>query len=344
MDDKVFAAIVGAVATLLSSLIAAAVNIRTRKKFDQDLARLNSELASNQEQLKTALSKEKSLFDARLEYEFDARKRLYLECEPLLFQASNSVVDAKERIIGMAARAGRGHLTHSGLEDGYYLRTTIFRILQPLVFLTIITKKMSQIDFGLDSSIGKRIAILQTLHSLLSSAFEMAKTASFPLPYDPYEKVSQAKRDKHPEKYVYQGLVMGMIDEVVDHMLDGQSCVAWYRFNKEFDVRGDDAKIFDDLKGWLYLFHPQTRPVLWRILVGYAVCCEFYLSGKHWDAEELKGIFTNDFSYQFDWRDKDQKAVIKDSEILADFLAVRDVLVEIYEKNLRRYRPLGSTR
>lgn len=341
MDDKLFAAIVGAVATLLSSLIAAAVNFRTKKKFDQDLARLNSELAKNQEQLKAALGKEKSLFDARLDYEFDARKRLYLECEPLLFQASNAAVDAKERVIGLAANAGRGFLkpgTGSWLQDGYYLRSTLFRIFQPLVFLKAITKKMSQIDFGVDSNIGRRIAILQTLHSLLSSGFEMAKAAQSPRAYDPYAKVSQAQRDKHPEKYVRQSLVMGVIDEMVDHMVVEQACIPWYQFNKKFDARGHDKKIFAEVRSWIFIFHPQTRPVLWRVLIGYAACCEFYLSGERLDADELKGIFTTDFARQFDWRDADQKLSFSEDDMLVDVFAVRDVVVEFYERNLRRYR------
>jgi hypothetical protein len=347
MDDKLFATLIGAAATLLSALIAAAVNVRTKRKFDRDLAILNKELAINQAQLKAVLDKEKSLFDARLEYEYDAKKRLYLECEPLLFQASNAVVDAKERVIGLAANAGRGHLkpgASSWLKDGYYLRSTLFRIFQPLVFFKIITGKMSQVDFSLDSSVGRRIAVLQTLHTLLSSGFEMANASHSPRPYDPYAHVSQAQRDKHPEKYVYQSLVMGTIDEAIDHMLAEQTCISWYQFNRKFENQDSDTQAFDVLRAWLSNFHPQALPVLWRVLVGYAACCEFYLSSEKLDVDDLKNLFTKKFAMHFDWRDDDQRAKITDDEVLTDVFAVREVVVDVYEKNLRRYRLAGSAR
>jgi hypothetical protein len=38
------------------------------------------------QRLQLSLDIKKSHFSARLEYEYEARKRLYLECEPILFQ------------------------------------------------------------------------------------------------------------------------------------------------------------------------------------------------------------------------------------------------------------------
>jgi hypothetical protein len=46
----------------------------------------------------------------------------------------------------------------------------------------------------------------------------------------------------------------------------------------------------------------------------------------------------------FDWRDDDQRAKITDDEVLTDVFAVREVVVDVYEKNLRRYRLAGSAR
>jgi hypothetical protein len=46
------------------------------------------------ENLKSALEEKRSAKAARTEYEYEARKRLYAECEPVLFQAAEFAEDA----------------------------------------------------------------------------------------------------------------------------------------------------------------------------------------------------------------------------------------------------------
>ena len=66
--------IVLAIIALISSVITAAVAAFFARKNETRLRRLENDLAIKRAEL-----------DARRDYEYEARKRLYQECEPILF-------------------------------------------------------------------------------------------------------------------------------------------------------------------------------------------------------------------------------------------------------------------
>ena len=66
--------------------------------------------AADLELLKAALSDQSALRNARVEYEYEARKRLYTECGPLLFQLAELAERALGRIAGLAHSAAEGNL------------------------------------------------------------------------------------------------------------------------------------------------------------------------------------------------------------------------------------------
>ena len=94
-------------------------------RFQIDLASINAKLAS-----------QKAEEDAHRDYKYDALKRLYLECEPILFQLDELSDYVLWRITGLAedAREGRlkpnkGHL--SDIEK-YTFKSTIYRLIVPM--------------------------------------------------------------------------------------------------------------------------------------------------------------------------------------------------------------------
>jgi hypothetical protein len=338
MGEKVWVALIGAAAVLLSAIIAAAISFVTSWKLDRQM-----------ERLKAYLEKEKSLFDARLAYEYDAKKRLYEECEPLLFQAFNGLFDVEGRIIGLARDAARGRFQpgpNHWLRDRYYLQSTIYRLFQLIVCLHLLTQKMSQIDLNLDRFIARRIAILHTLQSTLDSEFRMAKSSRFPLTYDPHAKVSEEKRDSNPAVYGNQGFVHGEIDDIVAFMTSSTpSCISWHEFRKKVSKEPASIGIASDLfRG----FHPRNSPVLWRILIGYALCVRFVLSSRpSLELADLERIVTAEGVARFDWRTVDEKANsanpdADDKKIMDNICAARDVVLKRYEENLRRYGQGGA--
>src|SRR4051812_22844570 len=75
--------------------------------------------------LKNELAQRKSENDARREYEFEARKRLYQEYEPLLFQLMEAADNAIHRIQSLARTARHGNLNDTGWlsQFNYYTKS-----------------------------------------------------------------------------------------------------------------------------------------------------------------------------------------------------------------------------
>jgi len=102
------------------------------------------------ESYRTQLERKKSEEDARRDYEYDARKRLYQEFEPLLFLFIEYSGSALIRICNLAESARNGKLTPDS-EDGwlghvgYYAISTIYRLLLPMVIFKIMQQCLTLI-------------------------------------------------------------------------------------------------------------------------------------------------------------------------------------------------------
>ena len=90
---------------------------------------------------------------ARRDYEYEARKRLYGELQPLLFQLRELSEGAYRWVITLARTARKGQL--SWLSKGYFLTMTLYRFTAPLAFF----------DWSIDASQSS------TFRSISSSAF-----------------------------------------------------------------------------------------------------------------------------------------------------------------------------
>lgn len=73
---------------------------------------------TNLENLKSELAKQQAEQDAQRDYEYEARKRLYQECEPLLFQLIEASETALNHIKDIASRVK----ATDGSEKEYILR------------------------------------------------------------------------------------------------------------------------------------------------------------------------------------------------------------------------------
>ena len=91
---------------------------------------------------------ESSLGDlaAQRQYHFDARKRLYTAIGPLRFQMLLACRDLAGRV--QSHGLGRGYAL--GL-DGYYGRSTLFRVLRPLCLAELVERQIAYADFAVDS-------------------------------------------------------------------------------------------------------------------------------------------------------------------------------------------------
>jgi hypothetical protein len=123
-------------------------------RLDKDLETFKSELEKERTRDQATLEAriheqvETSLGDlaAQREYSLEARKRLYTAIGPLRFQLLVACRDLGGRI----SSHGLGRVYDLEIE-GYYGRTTLFRILRPLCLSELIERQVAYADFAVDS-------------------------------------------------------------------------------------------------------------------------------------------------------------------------------------------------
>ena len=140
IDAKLTLALLSSATALLVAVVGWWLNRGTSKA----LARLESELRQKETRA-----------DAKLAYEFEARKKLYHECEPLLFQLSDAAERAESRIYGFAREASRGKLEPDGKDnwltsDRYYYFSSCYRLFLPLGSAQLLRRRLTHLDLGLD--------------------------------------------------------------------------------------------------------------------------------------------------------------------------------------------------
>ncbi len=216
---------------------------------------------------------------ARISYEYEARKRLYAEVGALQFQLGEAAEDARQRVLSLARTARKGALdpqTGWLARDEYYLRTTVYYLFAPLGLLRLIQRRLTAIDLGLDERVKAQYLLLRVLSWSFSEGHDVA-AAGERLTYAPaWDDLAC------PEEPVCrpQHLPLGNIAKPVEALVaDGDSTNARVLSYGEFVQQLDEpdsevgARFRDTDPGdinpfRLFLgFHPERRPVLWRILV-----------------------------------------------------------------------------
>jgi hypothetical protein len=269
--------IVVAVVALVASIITAIITAIFSKRNDIRLKQIEHEL-----------NLKKAEQDARRDYEYEAKKRLYQECEPILFQNAELSDSAVKRIYALARNAKDGNLGPERYwlaSDHYFIRSTIYRLLAPLAAFKLLQHRLTGIDLKLDQGINMQYLLGKCLYYTFSSANELARTDP-PIPYDPDQiepdvnKLDESLKKQNlmhkPEKFWLQGLKVGTLDKIVESLLFKESngisrIMSFGEFEKTyFDFESDkgiEAERFETFVTLFSYFHPKTRPVLWRILV-----------------------------------------------------------------------------
>lgn len=265
MDDASLKLTVAWIAAL-ASLLVGLLNHYSRKQTERDLAQLKDRL--------DLAGKER---DARRDYEYEARKRLYEACEPLVFQAVELAEKALERIQGLARTAAQGNLepgAHSWLEiDEYYLNSTLYYLLAPLAIQRLLRERLTLLDQNLDPRIRTSYQLLREAFVAFTQDFRLAGQGPA-LPYDPHGEHDRQLEVSDPARYAWQGLAQGeleiMVDQLIPRRLEGH-----YLSFGEFQRLLLDRKAratFQPMFSQFSRFHPRLRPVFWRILVAQARC------------------------------------------------------------------------
>lgn len=254
------AAIGGAV-----SIVVTIVNVLTARH----LARLNADLADRQ-----------SAKNAAREYEYDARQRLYKECEPVLFRLSEAAEHAMYRVASLARSSREGRLGPDAsswlAQPEYYMASTVYNLLAPLAVFKLLQERLTFVDLGVDAKVQTEYLLAKVMYLAFTEDFELAK-AGESLLYKPFEDEWETLRKTSPGVHWRQGVALGRLDRATEALLrpatgDQRRVASYGEFEMAViaDLKTPDpvyapfADIFDH-------FNPRTRPVLWRILVLQAI-------------------------------------------------------------------------
>jgi len=265
MDDASLKLTVAWIAAL-ASLLVGLLNHYSRKQTERDLAQLKDRL--------DLAGKER---DARRDYEYEARKRLYEACEPLVFQGVELAAKALERIQGLARTASQGNLepgAKSWMEiDEYYLNSTIYYLLAPLAIQRLLRERLTLLDQNLDPRIRSSYQLLREAFAAFAQDFRIAGEAPA-LPYDPHGKHDQQQEVSDPARYSWQGFAQGELEIMVDQLIPrklGGHYLSFGEFQRLISEQNPRAA-FQPMFNQFSRFHPRLKPVFWRILVVQAHC------------------------------------------------------------------------
>jgi hypothetical protein len=257
------------------ALITATVEtIKTRNAAEIEL--LRHDLAAANARLQAQLAAEQSSRNARLDYEYEARKRLYTDVAPLLFQFGEAAEVALRRTSTIAINVRRGELRDDSpwllRMHEYYATYTMYSLLLPAAIFRLIREKITAVDMSLDPGLHFQYRLAKQVYLLWRSDFDIKRSTPH-LRYKPH--IREGSRDSSdPTVYCKQGLASGHLETATAAMLLGDGSERRPKSYEQFTQMFREADVEPAMAPVAAMFHrflPQTRPVLWRILAGHAI-------------------------------------------------------------------------
>jgi hypothetical protein len=159
-SPTIIAAIIAAAASLIVALLSAVFTKRNSARVKQ-------------------LEDERAESDAARSYRYEARKRLYAVCEPVLFQATEQAEYARSRIRSLARSASEDHLRLDGsgwlaATHKYYFTSIVYGLMAPVTSFTLLQRQLTTIDLGLDRRVRERYELLKLIFLSFCQDWELA--------------------------------------------------------------------------------------------------------------------------------------------------------------------------
>ena len=254
MSGQALVALITAVASLVVSVVTAAVSSSFRRRSETELAKLENQL-----------TEEQSERAARRAYVYDARKRLYTEFQPVLFQMTERCSGAMVRIKGIAESVRADSISKTGrLGDGWerdpnYMKSTSWDLLAPSALFRIGQQKLTVVDMSVDKMTAWQYLLARELYSSWGMGPDLAAENPV-LPHD--------DKEAETRQYILSNHLEEIADFLIRHNEQGQlSLIRFSDFSGAFFTDREFAEALRHITCPLASFHPQRKPVLWRILL-----------------------------------------------------------------------------
>lgn len=289
----------GAIAAVVAALLSTAAAL-----FNVGLTQWN---AGQLENLKAQLQDSNASRSARRDYEYEARKRLYEEIEPLLFQLHEAVEEAYYRVRSIA-RTSRDNDLEWFTREGYFLKSTIHRLLLPAVIFRIIQRRMTFVDLHVDETIRTKYHLLKMYAWTFTDDFDFKPQH---LAYKP-DDATDERLKTHPETYWRQGIYTGALEKAIDAMLtpEGKSLrpMTFGEFEAAVEREAPGRECLDPLVNLYFCFEPEKRPILARMLHAQGCIAALLLNTYRetprpglLSAELERFLKSTDFTQDFRW-------------------------------------------
>jgi hypothetical protein len=263
----IIAAAASAFAAILSFLGAILASLFTRR----------SQLSL--EKTKAALEQVKADRNALLDYQYETRRRMYRECEPLIFRLVELCDEANNRILTLArmSRTGSGYEVEQWISDEDNQHSTLYRILAPLAAFTLLAERLTLFDLSLNPRMYVQYILAKTMVDIYRHETVLAKIGTAPLNYKPNTRPPD-NQVAPPAVYAVQGISDERLDSVLAAFVEdgptSRRVISYPTFLRKKDDKKDAlyAPVLN-LSNLLRDFSPRSRPVLWRVLVAHSVLC-----------------------------------------------------------------------
>jgi hypothetical protein len=245
------------------------------------------------------LQEAKAEQDARRDYEYEARKRLYQELEPLIFLHVEDSENAYNHIIELANMARLGTLSVNitdKKENNYYLKATIYKLIRPMAVFRLMQRHLTSYDLHLEDYFRLQYILAKCLYFSCTDDYYVAlgsrKREDYKLclicAFQGYLKHSEEKKEKtlHPDHIVYNilGMTRGVIDNLANSLIKFDENDKTYRVMTfdEFEEKHFDNELMKmtpsmlrvcELFSRMSLSNRDSYPsyvLIWRILVLHA--------------------------------------------------------------------------
>jgi hypothetical protein len=337
-DPKILLALISAFASLLVALVSY-FSTRANQR--------------NVERLKAELNEKQAERNALRDYEYEARKRLYHECGPLIFQLLEQAEGVINRVYNLARTASQGDLDpgRTWLARNYYRLSTYYRFLAPLATLKLLQSRLTVVDMSLDSHLFSQYLLAKQIYYSFADDFDLARASVPRLEYKPHAEQTESKGADSPAVYAQQGVPIGILDNAVQSLLLKEEgawrVMTFAEFEKNWnDQQSQVHQAFNRISYLFTDFHPRIRPVLWRLLIVQASLYRILLQLRNeqsFDSSFATLIhFPQEERLRLDWRGSKEQA--EDAAVLQQpFDAAEKYLREQLKKNVTEKLPPRSS-
>lgn len=307
--------------------------------------------AWNQTKLKK-LEEAKAEQDARRDYEYDARKRLYHELEPIIFLHVEDSDNAYDHIMELAKMARSGILSENlkmaedNNQDNYYLKATVYKLIRPMAVFRLMQQHLTTYDLQLEDYFRLQYTLAKCLYFSCTDDYYIALggrekeddkiclICAFQGALKRHEEKNRPT--SHPNHIVYNilGMTRGIMDNLADSLIKFDENDKIYRIRTfgQFEEQNfglQNSNIAPSMKTICELFlnmNPNRRDtypnyvLIWRILVLHA--CIYSI---------MKKIILEKQSYQPYFTGNDTSNTI-------DRVKIRKHMVDFFKEEKDKFR------